>query len=299
MSWVTVSVISKFFYLIGSAAVVGGPPSYHLLHGLNGRLTSRVLFYIVVGALVGTLASGSYFLAQVGAINDSGITGMLDWSMARLLVETNLGFSAGWRIGGLLLSLLLVLLLSRSGRFQRKLPSHSLGIAALTFVIAGSIALSFPLVGHVSVLPTPYKFLLSLHVLAVMAWIGSLTPLWLACSEGTPNDLQKILEQYGKAAMIVVSMLVISGAITVFELLRSIGDMVDTAYGRSLLIKLFGVVVLLLLAARHKLSLVPKLNSETTKLRLKRSIRVEIIVGVAVLAITAYTTTAVGPSMVH
>ena len=71
--WVTIGIVSKFFYLLGNAAVVGGLPSYILLQDFSRQLLMKVLLYMALGALVGVIASACYFLAQVGAINDAGV----------------------------------------------------------------------------------------------------------------------------------------------------------------------------------------------------------------------------------
>lgn len=297
--WATVGVISKFFYLLGCAAAVGGLPGFFLLHGFSHQLLMKVLLYMALGTMVGALASACYFLAQVGAINDAGVAGMLDWSMARMLAGTNLGLAAAWRLAGLLLGLSLVLALTWKGLLLQFMTPQAFGVAALSMLMFGMLATSFPLVGHVSTLSLPFKALLSAHVLAVLLWIGSLLPLWISCSDGSPEELKLIMERYGKVAVVIVLVLLVSGSIVIFELLSGVSEMISTAYGRGMLIKLLGVSLLLLMAARHKLILVPNLNSETAVLRLQNSITVEIVVAVCVLAVTAYSTTAVGPLMDH
>lgn len=297
--WTTVSVISKFFYLLGSAAVIGGLPGYFLLRRLDRQLLRKVVCYMALGALVGAIASACYFLAQVGAINDVGVAGMFDWSMARMLADTNLGLAAAWRIAGLLLGLTIVVALVWKGPLLQFMNPQTFGVAALSVLMFGMLAMSFPLIGHVSTLSLPFKALLSGHVLAVLIWIGSLLPLWIACSEGSPEALKLIMERYGKVAVVVVLVVLVSGSIIIFQLLNSVSEMISTAYGRGLLMKLSGVSLLLLLAARHKLFLVPNLNSDAGILRLQKSIAVEIAIAVFVLAVTSYSTTAVGPSMEH
>lgn len=297
--WATVSVISKFFYLIGSAAVIGGLPGYFLLRGFGRQLLTKVLFYMALGTLVAALASACYFLAQVGAINDSGVAGMFDWSMAKMLADTNLGLAAAWRIAGLLLGFTIVIALTWKGPSLKVMTLQAFGVGALSMLMFGVLATSFPLVGHVSTLSLPFKALLSTHVLAVLLWVGSLLPLWIACSGGSSEELKLIMERYGKVAVVVVLVVLVSGAIIIVQLLNSGSEMINTAYGRGLLIKLLGVSLLLLLATRHKLILVPNLNSETEILRLQKSIAIEIAIAVCVLAVTSYSTTSVGPLMEH
>lgn len=297
--WATVNVTSKFFYLLGSAAVIGGLPGYFLLRGFDRQLLTKVFLYMALGALVGALASVCYFLAQVGAINDAGVRGMFDWSMAGMLADTNLGLAAAWRIAGLLLGLSIVVVLIWKGHSLQFMTPQAFGVAALSMLMFGMLATSFPLVGHVSTLSLPFKALLSAHVLTVLLWIGSLLPLWIACSDGSPEELKLIMERYGKVAAVIVLVVLVSGAIIIFQLLNNVSEMISTAYGRGLLIKLLGVSLLLLLAARHKFILVPNLNSEAEILRLQKSIAIEIAIAVCVLVVTSYATTAAGPLMEH
>lgn len=297
--WVTVSVVSKFLYLLGCAAVVGGLLGYIILQGLGRQLIAKVMQYMILGALLGAVASVCYFLAQVGAINDSGVAGIFDWTLAAMLAGTSLGLSAAWRVAGLFLGLAIVITLAWKGWSPLSLTLKAIGIAAFSMLMFGMIATSFPLAGHVSTLPGLFGVLLAGHVLAVLLWTGSLLPLWVSCSYGSPRELKVIMERYGTVAIAIVLLVLVSGSVILFQLLNNISELFGTAYGRGLLVKLLSVGLLLLLAARHKFSLVPNLVSDATILRLKRSIGVEILLAIGVLAITAYVTTAVGPSMDH
>ena len=226
--WATVNVTSKFFYLLGSAAVIGGLPGYFLLRGFDRQLLTKVFLYMALGALVGALASVCYFLAQVGAINDAGVRGMFDWSMAGMLADTNLGLAAAWRIAGLLLGLSIVVVLIWKGHSLQFMTPQAFGVAALSMLMFGMLATSFPLVGHVSTLSLPFKALLSAHVLTVLLWIGSLLPLWIACSDGSPEELKLIMERYGKVAAVIVLVVLVSGAIIIFQLLNNVSEMIST-----------------------------------------------------------------------
>jgi putative copper resistance protein D len=127
-------------------------------------------------------------------------------------------------------------------------------------------------------------------------WIGALYPLLLLSRTPELLKVQKLMRSFGMLALGIVASLLLSGLYLATRVLQDQAELVNTAYGRSLLLKLSGVGVLLLLAAANKLVLVPKLLMAGSSTALQRSIRVEIAVAVYVLAVTSWLTTATGPS---
>ena len=91
MIWSIMSVASKLFYLAGMAAVIGGASAYLLFLSANLILVRKIVAYVVTFAAIGLFGSVTYFMSQVGMINDVGLMGMFDWSMAGMLMDTNLG----------------------------------------------------------------------------------------------------------------------------------------------------------------------------------------------------------------
>ncbi|MEX2469293.1 MAG: CopD family protein [Pseudohongiellaceae bacterium] len=302
MTWTLLSVTSKVVYLAAMAAVFGGGLAHLLVRHASREFARPIGRYIAAFTVLGLLATLSFFLAQVGSVNSSGIGGMLDWSMMKLLMDSSLGTGSAVRSLGLLSGLLLALLLFGGSHNQPRAQPNLLRLATLLVLVgvAGLLfAWSTTMTGHVSTLNTGTRAVLGLHVLAVLAWMGSLWPLRLACNGEDPGGLQTIMVRYGNIAMYVVAALVVSGAWLALQLLNTAEEIITTPYGQLFLTKLVGVASLLLIAARHKLYLVPWLTSPAGVWKLKRSIGIEIAVAGLVLVVASALSTAVGPESGH
>ena len=92
-----------------------------------------------------------------------------------------------------------------------------------------------------------------LHVLAASAWIGGIATLLLALRAATrrldPADrthaLVAVLGRFSTLALASVAMLLLGGVLQAALQLEAVSDLVDSAYGRAILVK-SGLVVLLL-----------------------------------------------------
>ena len=103
--------------------------------------------------------------------------------------------------------------------------------------------------------------------------------------------------RFGKSASYAVFALLAFGIVLAFSLFDSLEQVFFSAYGQVFLIKTALVSGLLLIAANHKLRLVPALLKEPAANRkLANSIKFEILIGVLVLTITTILTTYVGPT---
>jgi copper transport protein len=137
-----------------------------------------------------------------------------------------------------------------------------------------------------------------LHVLAAGTWIGGIATLVIALPAATrrlePDErtrlLAAVLGRFSTLALIAVAALLAGGiAQSVLEL-RSIGDLVDTAFGRAVLVKIGLVCALLALGRLNRRRILPALDRPgppgRAGLLLRRSLRAELALGVAALAAT-------------
>ena len=289
-------LVSKLLIYLGSAAVMGGWFVLVLAKEQSG-LTFFIKRYMVVGALMALLAVGINFYAQVGSFAESGWAGMFDTMYAAMLWDSPLGYSVILRFVALFVIFLMLLLSCY------KIPG--LSIMVLPGVL---LAASFSLIGHTAELNQLLRFLLSLHVLIALLWMGSLLPLWQACrnvqklhprtchSATCPiTALQQLMHRFGVLAMGLVAVLLVCGVILAYQLLGSVSELISTPYGLMLLAKVSLVVVILGFAAWHKWRLVPQLTAPAAVLRLQRSIRLEGFVGLIIVFVTVLLTTVVGP----
>lgn len=159
-------------------------------------------------------------------------------------------------------------------------------------VLAGSALLALPFtwtltdhshVGEQRWLAIPVA---SLHLLAVGVWLGGLLPLVVGGLLRVPGtDLA--LPRFSRIALPTFGVIVLTG---LYQTWRQVGTppaLVDTHFGRLLLIKLGGIVLVLALAsqARRFVHRAPPLAERAGWPWLRRSLAAEGMLGVAVLAV--------------
>jgi len=299
-AWSLALVLCKWLMYVGQASAVGGVFTTLWIRSaaLDEAETSHYRNPVVAGCLLGLLASAFGFFLQVGAFTENGLSGMFDAGMISLLWETPVGTSTVYRIVGVIVLLLTFLVATSS--LAVSLKSTGLWVALSTSYLIGTgiTGLSFNLVGHTAETGLVTRLLASLHVLAVLWWIGSLYPLWLSCRTHHLHKLQSLMHHFGRAAIAVVLLLIGAGVILILQLVGSVQAMIGTPYGLSLCAKLMLVAVILLLAAHHKWRLVPELVTASSAQTLSRSIAWEATIAIAILLVTAILSTVLGPETI-
>jgi putative copper resistance protein D len=138
-----------------------------------------------------------------------------------------------------------------------------------------------------------------LHLIAAGAWIGGLLPLGLllASVEQTPGTIaggiaRDATLRFSTLGVIAVATLIISGLVNTWVLVGSVPALVESQYGRLLLLKIAIFLALLAVAAFNRLRLTPRLaeaaasgthESNDALRRLKRNCLVETVLGLAIL----------------
>ena len=293
--WNLASAVSKLASLAGTAGVVGGFFALGLARTFSSATRHRLRIYVLFSAVLGLAATIVFFLVQIGAINQQGFAGIWDIQMGRILADSSLGQSTGLKLLAFLLFALSATLVS----LRDRRAMGQVWKAALICIVAIALILlsaSFLLTGHVTELGVLPHVAIVLHVLAVFLWIGALWPLLFFCTQlqQQPQELQKVMLLFGAIASGIVAVLIVSGVYFLSQLLDSWSDLIGTAYGRGILFKLSGVSLLLSLAALNKFRLVPQLERAGGTRNLARSIRLEILVALAILLITAVVTVVIG-----
>ena len=294
-SWELTSLVCKLLLYFGAASIAGGSLCLWLYNNGKRQFFEKVISYIMLGAFLGFLGTLVNYFVQVGLINARGLTGMFDWDMASLLLETQLGEVTYMRLTGFILAFISSLIFFRKAV---RLPQQSfyrllLGVHGIAFLF---VAFSFTKAGHVSVLTGIARTAVVFHLYAFSAWIGSLFPLLLLTNSTGLNLLKKLMQQFGDNALGIVIILAGMGALMLLELLDNPAELYTTPYGWVFLLKLFLVLVTLSVAVINKLVLVPAIVNNASALRLRRSIRVEMVAITLVLIATSYLSTIVGPA---
>jgi putative copper resistance protein D len=290
-SWEIWSVALKWVVLAATSGAIGGSYVLALARKLQAGTVAEELLrrHLVLCGLVGFKASVLWFLLQIGAVNRDGIAGMFDIMLGKVMLQSGLGDALSLRLAAFLWLALFAL------RASAMKPPPVME-AAIHTVIALILCSAIGQTGHVSTLDGFPRAVLSFHVLAAFLWIGALYPLLRLSAMPDLRKLQKLLQAFGTQALAIVAVLILAGLYLATQLLGAPVELLATAYGRVLLLKVFGVYGVLMFAAMNKLLLVPRLVGSGSALALQKSIRMEWIIGLLVLAVTSWLTTITGPA---
>ena len=226
-----------------------------------------------------------YLPLQAGALAEAGVAGMADSLMLQMV------WQSAMRTQVLLLLCGFATLSLWAWRVKYSGKAISVALVSIGALL---LAASFSQTGHVAGLTWQWQLLLTLHMLAISAWVGSLLPLWQSCYRLAPDRLLALMQQFGRAAVMVLLVLISCGVLILLQLLDSPTALFVTDYGRLMLFKLMLVAAMLLLAAWHKFSLVKALAQQQNSRLLARSIFIEMLLALLVLATSSSFTTVVG-----
>ena len=267
--WIVIEIAAKWAMYLGILGAAGTAICTALFR-LRDTKTTLIAF-----AILGIVGSAEFF-AMKGAALTGDISGMTDPEMLGLLWTTQSGLALKLQLLGLALSALGAVWLPVS-------------------VIGGLIALaSLVVTGHIPAIDNiTLSVLHYIHLLAIAFWIGILFPLKrLAGDTAAMDKAAQLGHDFGRIAVVLVPALIVAGLFMSYALLGSF-DAILTGYGRILLIKVLFVSTLLGLAALNKLRLTPAMTKgdEQAAAMLVTSIRVEWILMMVIIALTAILTT--------
>lgn len=298
-SWEFASLICKLALYAGLLALSGCLLNLAFYNDGRRQTLQGLLLYGLVGSIAGFHGALFNYLVQVGMISGNGLIGMFDWAMLQLLLDTPQGESTLWRLLGFTLALLAQAWgLHHFSSLQKPPTRQHLRVIVLPQVLALILlAGSFQMSGHVSVLGSSGQLAIALHVIAFACWIGSLPPLYWLAQRLPGEELQWIMARFGDHARIILMVLTAAGVLMAWQLLESAGELIQTAYGLSLLLKFALVLGLMGFAALNRFTLVPKLagGGRMAADKLAASIRFEMLLAVLILLVTAYLSTIIGP----
>ena len=266
---------------------------YIAVFGSVGTLVFIFHFYRLLTPLqLGYCSSISQKITKVGVLvsfisilsipgNMSGdLIGIIDINMVDLSIDT-LALKAS-----LLLFIGFILIYFLSINFKK---IFFIGNTLAIFIIL----FSFIVIGHSTKGGILTQSLVTIHLIGLSYWIGSLLPLKKMCNIADFKELKTITHSFGNYAVFYILALLIAGSIFSFILIGDISNLFNTIYGNVLMIKILFAVLLISLGALNKLFLVPRLdiNNATTIIKLKRSINVEMIIVLIIFFLTSLLTT--------
>jgi copper transport protein len=164
------------------------------------------------------------------------------------------------------------------------LPRHQklaliIGVACL--VVSGAI-------GHPAaidpLLAIPAKIL---HLLAATAWLGGLVWLvWLATSDEAAARAEAA--RVSSIALISVIVVALSGLAQAVMFLNTVGDLIHSTYGKLVLAKIIGVVILVGYGAYNRFGLLPSIAANDSPAKLAKSVRQEITLMMVLILIGGF-----------
>lgn len=265
----------------------------------------------VVATVVGFMVQGAYAAALgLGGVFDPGV-----WSE---VAGTRFGQVSMLRLALLLVAaaLVRVLLARRDTHAEGPVPRWWPLAAGLTGI---GLVLMPGLSGHASTGSQPALAIVAdaVHLAAVGLWVGALPVLGFALLRTADlAELRRAVPRYSQLALGCVIAIVVSGGYQAWRQVGSLDQLTSTDFGRLLLIKL-GFFVALIVAAAFSRDVVNRkfrdldddtepedadldaddapsdpdeieeMDDATATRRLRRSVRIEVVLAVVILAVTA------------
>jgi copper transport protein len=285
-------------WLPGLALVDGEGESWsRASQAFSTRLRRVALLAAALGAVS---AAAGVVLEGAEAAGISGFSALKE-AIVRETLETKFGTIWGlatlaWIVFGLLAALLLR---PSNGR------SFSWGRALLVAVPLAFVVLVPALSGHGSTQsPVPLNFPVNVvHVAAMAVWLGGLATLLFVAPRATrelePGDRSRLLaatlSRFSKVALVSVGAILLTGLVQAYVYVRRLDALIETGYGRAVLIKFILLMVLIGIGAYNRRRSVPRLNKIAAGgeppgragLLLRRALRAEVALLVVVIGVTA------------
>ena len=297
MFFTLLELSSKLFIYFGAAAILGGL-FISALYRSNERFSLFNLQYVLIGCLLSFLGGTVNFFSKVGDIADNGLTGMIDPVFIEILSTSSVGESSDLRFNALILVVIGVALHAVYTRFSTKPDTLQLVLLTPAFLGALLLTLSFGLIGHSADGSFVIRGLLVIHVFLALLWMGSLIPLWRSCQLLDTPALKQLMHQFGQIAMTLVTILLICGVVVAAALIGNPEAIFTTRYGLLLVAKVLLIVIIMGIAAWHRLYLVPQLKDKSRMKYLQGSIVLEILTGFEILVATLLLSSIAGPESI-
>jgi copper transport protein len=273
----------------------------------------RLRTLLVAAAVTGAVSAAAGIVLQGATASGTSAWAALDANVVGDVLGTRFGLTWGlsvlfWLVAGVAAlasaRALPVLRPASVGATGLAMPSPGRGSLILLGAPLLALAAMPALGGHASV-QSPRALLLSLnivHVAAMAAWLGGIAVLVLALRAATaalePADRVRLLaatvSRFSAIATVAIAAIVLTGVLQSIVYIESFGQLLDTPFGRSVLIKSLLFLAICALGFVNRNRLLPRLRSAAasgenpgrTGVLLRRALRVELVIGVLVIAVT-------------
>jgi copper transport protein len=242
--------VARFGAFAGLAVLIGAAAflAYVWRRGRQDRRARRILWIAWASALGFTLAG---FALQGPYAAALGPAKALDPSLWSDVADTRFGHILLLRVVLLLVALPLIglLLPKRGPEIEHPLPiwwRYAAGVLGLALAATPGLA------GHASTGPlVPLAMPAdTLHIAGVGVWLGGLVVLFAALMPRADEaTLRDVVPRYSRYALVAMGVIVVTGVFQAFRQVDRLGALLDTDYGRLLLIKIVVFLALMVVAA--------------------------------------------------
>lgn len=280
--------VSRGLVAAGFAIVIG---SLVLLSAGIVDLTRRLRRTVLAGAIVATIAGIAAIPLEAGYAANRPLSVLTDGSAWSAVMRTQIG--RDWLLRALLIGV---------GTFALIAAVRSCRTTLWRAIAAGlavAVALTFSFGGHGDSgrWQTLGVVLTAMHVVAMGIWLGGLVALVLSMAAIAEHRLR----QFSSLAFACIAVVVVTGTIQSIRQLGAFSSLTSTRYGQLLIWKLVAVALVLFVASMSRRvvlgklvggaavqalpagAAVARLDRET----LRRSMTLEVVFGVLILAITS------------
>ena len=286
--WEIIGGISRFIMYLAALVAAGVAFFLAFIHD-HAEDRWRIVPFVRIGSILALLSAIGIVMSQAALLTGKGAGAVTDSTVLRDVLNQNLG----WSLALLMIGLAAVHL---STDIPKKVVSQSLALYG-----GLAVTVSFAVWGHATELsPTAISLAAdAIHATAAALWLGGLVGLVMVLSVRTPETVRAtagIIGRFSRMAFWSVIALTIAGlTLTITGSGASLNSILTTTWGQLVLAKIGLTLIVVLIAAWNRRTLVPSLTSPTENTdelavrwaTLLRTIRAEAVLLVAVVALTA------------
>ena len=200
---------------------------------------------------------------------------------------THTGWGTAWMLytGGAALAFVGFVAARFRKSFGWMLAAKGAVVVSVSLALSGHAGASAHWVGLAVVADT-------LHIIGAGGWLGSLLlvvaalPI-LATRRGTGSNLAQLVNAFSPTALVFASLVIVTGLISAWLRLGAFSALWSSAYGRVLLLKLLALAGVVATGAYNWKRVKPMLGADAAASTFRLSARVELLIGVVVILITA------------
>ena len=286
--WEIIGGISRFIMYLAALVAAGVAFFLAFIHD-HAEDRWRIVPFVRIGSILALLSAIGIVMSQAALLTGKGAGAVTDSNVLRDVLNQNLG----WSLALLMIGLAAVHL---STDIPKKVVSKSLALSG-----GLAVTVSFAVWGHATELsPTAISLAAdAIHATAAGLWLGGLVGLVMVLSLRTPETVRAtagIIGRFSRMAFWSVIALTLAGlTLTITGSDASLNSILTTTWGQLVLAKIGLTLIVVLIAAWNRRTLVPSLTSPTENTgelavrwaTLLRTIRAEALLLVAVVALTA------------